>query len=190
MIIAIDVDEVLATLLNPVIDYHNDMYNTSLTREKFQSYNWWETWGGTKEEAIAKFYDFWETDYPNRIRPIEGSIEGVKAIKKKHELIVITSRQLDFEEQTKKWIQQYFPDTFTQVHFTNALPRSGETRRKVEICLETGAEVLIEDNLSQASECAKAGVRVFLFDCPWNQSESLPQNITRVKSWDEIIAAL
>lgn len=72
MIIAIDVDEVLATLLNPVIDYHNDMYNTSLTREKFQSYNWWETWGGTKEEAIAKFYDFWETDYPNRIRPIEG----------------------------------------------------------------------------------------------------------------------
>ena len=48
-------------------------------------------------------------------------------------------------------------------------------------------ELIIEDSLETAEECASSGLRVLLFDCPWNQNSNLPEGIMRVKSWKEIV---
>jgi len=92
MLIAIDLDEVLAEFIDSFIEFHNAVYGTNLTRNNFFSYKFWEAWGGTRKEAINKVYEFHKTPYFKNIKPVEGAIEGVKKIGKKNKLIVITSR--------------------------------------------------------------------------------------------------
>jgi phosphoglycolate phosphatase-like HAD superfamily hydrolase len=44
------------------------------------------------EEAIQKVYDFHDTDYSKKIKPIKGVIEGINSLKKNNDLFIITSR--------------------------------------------------------------------------------------------------
>jgi uncharacterized HAD superfamily protein len=62
-------------------------------------------------------------------------------------------------------------------------------RLKSAMCKELGIQVMIDDHMSVAKDCAEAGIRVLLFDQPWNQGE-LPMGAERVHSWDEIVKKL
>jgi len=60
--------------------------------------------------------------------------------------------------------------------------------KKSDLCLKLGVEVLVDDCLEFAEECADKGIKVLLLDSPWNQTDSLPKNVKRMKNWDEIVA--
>src|SRR3989339_79251 len=71
MLIGIDIDDVLLHFTPALIEYHNHTYKTSLTYDQFKSPNFWEVWGGTKEESRKKVDDFFKTTYfPNSIQKI------------------------------------------------------------------------------------------------------------------------
>jgi len=187
MRIGIDIDEVLADSLSAIINYHNDIYGTELTREQFRSYRFWETWGGTMDEAIQKIYDFHKTPYFANMLPVAGSQAGVQALKDKHDLYIVTSRQNDIIEATKQWVEQYFPNTFTDIHFANHYSQSGSPLTKKTICDAINVDLLIDDSREFAVECLQPDRKVLLYDCPWNQIDGLPEGIKRVYSWPEII---
>ena len=44
-------------------------------------------------------------------------------------------------------------------------------------------DVFVEDRLETALELVDVGIRVFLFNHPWNQVEVLPVNCSRVQMW-------
>lgn len=182
-----DMDEVLADLVTPILDYHNLKYGTNLSREDVYSYNFWEVRGGTREQAIRKVCDFYRSEDFKHIKPVTGSQEVTKLLCERHKLVVITSRPNDIYDETMRWINQYFPDRFLEVHCTNQYTGMDSSKRKSDVCLELKVDVMIEDSLEHAKECASYGVRVLLLDCPWNQSNDLPPRITRVKSWEEIL---
>ena len=116
-----------------------------------------------------------------------GSLKALKTLKEKgHELYVVTGRADKDIEQTELWIETYIPDVFKDVHYANW----ATSRKKSEICKELGIGILIDDNPGIALECANAGIRVFLFDQPWNREQQFPDNVERVSSWDEVIAKL
>jgi uncharacterized HAD superfamily protein len=48
-------------------------------------------------------------------------------------------------------------------------------------------KIFIEDSLKNAFEISSHNIPVILLDKPWNQEENLPENIHRVKDWDEIL---
>lgn len=54
LIIAVDVDEVLAAFIPAVADFHNTVYSTSLCAASFHSYEFDKVWGGSKEESSEK----------------------------------------------------------------------------------------------------------------------------------------
>lgn len=187
MKIAIDIDEVLGQFMKALIDFHNSEYKTNLKLEDFFSYNFWNVWGGTKEEAIEKVYKFHKTDFFKNIKPVTDSQDSVKKLKEDNELFVITSRQNDVIEETKLWIQNNFPNTFSNIYFTNHFSKNGNSKTKKEICDLLDIDILIEDSLEYSLECIKPNRKIFLLDYPWNKSNSLPKEITRVYSWREII---
>jgi uncharacterized HAD superfamily protein len=187
MKIGVDLDDVLADLLNKLVKFHNEKFGTSLTRKDFNNYNLWKVWGGTKEETVQKLYDFYNSDYSKKVGVIDGAKESVNSLKKNHKLVVITSRQNDFIEQTERWVNENFPGVFSGIYFTNYQSRSGKIRTKSEICDKLGIDILIEDSLKFAKDCARPDRKVFLLDRPWNQSSDLPENLTRVFSWKEIL---
>lgn len=188
MIIAIDLDEILADTTPALIRYHNDTYATSYAIEDFVSYEWWNVWGGTREESVRKFMDFVKSPYFQEVGPIVGSEKAIQQLKKEHILHIVTSRQLQLQQETKKWVEKYFPKMFHGLHVTNHAQwaLSGRTRSKIEVCQELGTELLIEDSLVYAKECEEDEIPVLLLDYPWNRGE-IPKNTKRVYSWEEIL---
>lgn len=192
MLIGVDLDEVLAETIQPLLMYHNNKYDTNLSRDQMYSYNFLEVWGGTREESIEKMYDFYASPYFKSIRPIDGSQEGVRRLKEKHELIVVTARPEDIADETMNWLSEYFQDRFSDVYFTNEWVLAGSTwstSSKLDICLRLGVDVLVDDSLANSIQCASSGLTTLLLDCPWNQTDDLPLplGVTRVYSWQEIL---
>lgn len=191
MIIAIDLDEVLADTTPALIRYHNDTYGTSFVFEDFNSYEWWNIWGGTREQSVRKFLDFVKTPYFHEVQPVKGSQEAIKKLKERHTLHIVTSRQIELQAETFAWVNRHFPDVFAGLHIANHAQWaiSGKTRTKVEICRELEASLLIEDSIMYAKECEEENIPVLLLDYPWNK-DVLPSNTKRVKSWKEILQNL
>ena len=180
MLVGIDVDEVLADMNTAIISFHDERYGTNLKKEDFKNYNLWETLKCTKEEEQKRIIEFYRSCYFREMLPVEGAIEGVDALAKRHELIIITSRYAEGKDLTKPWLDKYFPEKFSAVHFTK------DGLKKHELCKMHNVEVLIEDCIEKSIPCAQNGTRIILLDYPWNQYEEIP-GITKVKSWKDII---
>ncbi|OIO41879.1 hypothetical protein COY00_03990 [Candidatus Pacearchaeota archaeon CG_4_10_14_0_2_um_filter_35_33] len=188
MRIAIDLDDVLADSLTTFIEFYNSNHQDKLKYEDFTSYTLNEINGTPKEEENKLLADFDNSPYFQDTKPMLKSQEAVMELSKKHELIIVTSRTLEKEEKTKAWLKKYFPE-ITKVYFTRHNYEASQ-KTKAEICEEIGADILIEDRLKYAKQTAEAGIKVLLFNYPWNQTKNLNSNIQRVKDWDEILTKL
>lgn len=186
MIIGIDLDEVIADSLNSFLEFHNDTYGTSLTRKQFYCYEVWKILGEAPEETIQKFYDFYKTHYFDNVKPVAGSVEGIEKLSKNHKLMVITARPKNISKKTEKWLDKYFTDKFSAIHFTNSYSLQGEEIKKSELCQKLEVDVLIEDSPYNAKECISNKTKIILLDRPWNETEKVKTGISRVYSWKEI----
>lgn len=190
MIIGIDIDGVLADAGAGLVDFHNENYGTNLTFEDMKDYDLTKVWGGTQEEAIEKVNEFYKSEHFKRLKPIEGAKEAVQNLSKNHDLVVITSRHEGISKLTKEWLSEHFPQ-ITEIRLTNEWKNFGKSSEKSKMCQQLLVEVMIEDSLDYAKSCAFCGVKTFLIDCPWNQTEEkLPERVIRVDSWKEILKHL
>ncbi len=192
-IIAVDIDEILAGFIDYFIEYHNLTYKTRVTRDKVFSFDLHEVFEVTKEEIMDRMVKFGQEGHNVRISLVPGAKNGIDALLKKgYELHLVTARPTVIKPETELWINKHFPDKFTDLHnaFNSNIHQEGSKKKKWEICKEIGASVLIEDHLENAIGCAENGIRVYLMDTPWNQTENLPPEVIRVKSWEEITTAL
>lgn len=76
--------------------------------------------------------------------------------------------------------------------FGNHWGLSGRKVRKVELCRQLGAAMLIDDSLHYVREMAEEGMSAVLFDMEgkygWNKDkEELPAGVVRLKSWHEVV---
>lgn len=102
-----------------------------------------------------------------------------------------------------------FAGVFDSIYFCNLYLTYAEqqdliSKPKSAILREINAELLVEDSLEHALECAQVGIPVLLFDREgsygWNhiniegkgQQEAdamiLPRNVTRIKSWKQVVS--
>jgi uncharacterized HAD superfamily protein len=184
MRIGIDFDDVVADSSTAIIEIHNKTHATSFKKDDFRDYLWENIWGGTREDRIKEIDKFLTADQSRTISPIAGSFRAIEELKMKgHELYIITGRGDKHIEQTELWIRNNFPNVFDGIYYTNS-------QMKSETCKNNGVKVLIDDNPEVALECAKDGIRVFIFDQPWNRGCSFPANVERVVSWDEMVGKL
>lgn len=186
MKIAIDVDDVLADFLPTLLLFYNKQYGVNYEKNHFKSYHLWETWGGTREEAIDKVFEFYDAEEFNNIPVIPGAQHVVNELRQNHELVIVTARPEAIREKTESWINRHFPKTFSTVHIANRFSKSGPQTTKAEICEKNGIDMLIDDSLDYALQSVAPHRRILLFDNPWNQHPELPTGITRVHSWEDI----
>ena len=186
MKIWVDLDEVLAQFLVAYLEYQNNTYGTNYKFKDVSDYDVWKVRGGTREQIVEKVYDFHKTPYFANIKPIEWALPVLKRLKKDHELYLITSRQDSVKEQTKLRINKYFPDIFSDLFFVNHFSTEWSQRKKSDVCNEVGIDVMIEDSLIYAEDCAVGERKVLLCNRPWNQAQTISPNIQRVQDRNEI----
>lgn len=188
MTIGVDLDGILAYIIDPILKYHNDTYGTSYTVEDMVDYKLSVIWGCSHPEAISRVLDFYKSPYMDLTKPIEGSIDGISKLSKDHDLIIITSRPRSLDNKTRSWLDKYFPNKFKDIIHTNQVSHEGEDHEtKSSVCLRLNAGILIEDHLDYAYDCIDKGVDVLLLDKTWNQENNLPIGVTRVHDWKEIL---
>lgn len=186
--IAVDIDDVLANTSEHLDKYYNQRFGTNIKLQDHQTYSLNNIWNCTAQEAIEIANDFFKSDYGTSILPFSGSQYAIEELSKKYDLIVITSRMLDFEKLTIDWVNQYFPNKFKEIVITNKMAKNKlPSREKYEICLEKNIDMMIEDNLHYAMQNASHNITTYLMDRPWNQNGQLPSLIKRVYAWNEIL---
>lgn len=188
-VLAVDVDEVIAYFIPALAEFHNEAFGgTVLTAQSFHSYDFCHVWGGTIEDSYVKMDGFYASSHFLNLKPIPHAFETLKKLQDDFELHVVTSRQFAIQDPTLKWVEQHFPNIFTEIHFGNHYSREGKVRSKPEICRDIGAVLLIDDSLQYALHCYKADIPVLLFgEYAWNQRESVCP--TNFESCDVRIAA-
>jgi uncharacterized HAD superfamily protein len=191
MAIGIDCDEVIFPLLPNHCIFLNKKHGINLDWNNFTTYNFWEHYNGTREQAVQDFVEFTSTDEFMRTMPIPGSQEGVGELRKLDELYLITSRTDKLRDKTQEWLDTHFPNLFSRLVFGNAFS-NGEHKKtsKRQLCHENGVGLLLEDHYDYALDVSQ-DIPVLLFDRPWNRkySSENPRNIIRVKSWNQSVAA-
>jgi len=187
MRIGIDIDEVLVDFLTPFLEDHNARYGTAYSSKTFHSFGMHHVMDEDQATIVARIEAFFKTDTYKNLQPIPGAEEAVSELAKNHVLLAISSRNDSIRDFTRQWIKLHFPG-ITEVHFSNHPYVSREAvHSKAELCLLLKLDVLIEDAFEHVLPCAEKGIKVLLFDTPWNQMADLPANITRVHSWPEIV---
>lgn len=189
MNIGIDVDEVLAEMVEAFLEYHNHTYGTNYVKKDMFSYSFHKVLGGTEEETKKKILDFFTTDFFYDLKLVAGAKEGIASLAKNYQLSVITARPHLIRQQTEQLIAKHFPNYFSTITHTNEWHGVGKALRKSEVCTEKNISVMVDDSLKHAIDCASKGIYVLLadFGYPWNQADRLPKNVKRVHSWEEIV---
>lgn len=151
-------------------------------------WNFYEQYGMTREAflkyckgAIQDGWLFTKGD------PVPGCKEGIKALRDAgHVIVYITARASlgdEAKEPTEAWLERHGLRGQATLHF-----RSDKTAIRTDYFLD--------DKLENYDELDAAGVKVYLWDAPWNQdwtetqfgSNRVPRR--RVKSWEEFVNAV
>lgn len=187
MHIGVDMDSVIAEIVNPLIRFHNDVYKTKNKPSDHVMFDLSPIWGCDLDETINRIDEFYRSKYFDLIKPIPGARQAISRLSKNHDLSLITARPYWLETKSIIWLNCYFPNRFKHIHHTNlAHKKSSPHKKKSEVCLDNGVEIMIEDHLEYASDIASVGIPVLLFNQPWNQTKNLPKGVERVYSWKEI----
>jgi uncharacterized HAD superfamily protein len=181
----------------PVLNnFYNKKFGTSFNVGDYKYHDLEKTWGGSKEDAVIIVEEFFQSPDFSEILPIANSPKSVLNLSKKHELFLVTSRPQNIKQRTLEFLQNYFPKEIKKVIHTGQYVSPASSINKFDVCVQEKADVLIEDCLEIAIDCANHGLKTFLLDSSLNQlnrehSEGkIPKNLLRVKSWPEIVERL
>jgi 5'(3')-deoxyribonucleotidase len=185
-VIGLDFDDVLLHCFKDLVRFNNDRYGTKHELHEFTSYQPTELWGCDYTEVMRRVKEFHESDYARKLQPIEGAVEAVTKLATDYDLVIVTMRPPETESFSRELLKQ-FPDVFKHIHFLGSWEGTYGKKNKADICKEAGAALFVDDGLYNAETLSKAGIPVLLFDAPWNQTDTLPDLVTRVRSWEEAL---
>jgi hypothetical protein len=174
--------------------------STPWTPEDFTSYHFNDAWGIDETTAHSTMTRFFSSSHFAEIKPLLGAKEVLLKHKQKFRFIVVTSRNSNLGDQTRKWLNEHFDECFDDVMFGSAYG-PGVRRTKSEMCKEIQAIMLVDDNPYYAAEASPALKTSVLFgDYAWNRETTttskniqLPQNLVRVQDWktlDRVLTTL
>jgi len=129
----------------------------------------------------TEYEQLWQEEVSNgriydRLVPVEGAKVALEHLSEKHNILLISTRKRVLKEMTLKWLRDN-EIPFHELHLVE--------NRKEKIAMMSDCDIVIEDDLEVARMVQQRGVRILLFDYPWNR---IAKAIKRVNSWGEALA--
>ncbi len=185
MKIGLDFDDVTVNTFAQIIDFYNKKFKKNHKKSDFKKHDFSEFWGISQERKNEIIDEWTKSHKPEDLKSIPGAIKSILKLAKKNKFIIITARSAKNSYRVTEWISKNLPKIKIPVmHSADFKKNKGLT--KAQLCKKLKVQILIEDADSIALECADNGTKVLLFDQPWNKLVK-HSNITRVKSWKEIV---
>jgi len=185
MPIGIDLDEVISPLISPHCLFLNKKYGCNLTEADFHTYDFWNHYSVTMEQAVKDFYEFTESEFFQQIEPFAEAKPQLERLAKLDALHVITARQDFLKRVTMDFIQSNFPGVFSKIDFGNFFGKTGKRTEKTELCYRNNIYLLVEDDPKHIVRVAR-DIPVIVFDKPWNRNLEMARNTIRAYNWQDI----
>lgn len=168
MRILIDIDSVLADIMEVWLPRYNHDYNDDLEKEEITD---WEMTKFVKPECGKKIYSYLLQDELYDDMPmVDGALEGVRALERwGHEVFYVTA---GFNLGKFRWMKR------------NGFLGDGYLAdRKYIVCYHKNmisGDLIIDDNVDTVKNYPNGGI---IFDQPWNRGNYM----LRAVGWDEVL---
>lgn len=183
--LAIDFDDVLCETTRAFLDFNKYKYGFEVSYEDV-GVDVYKALGISETEEIKRWSEFFDAPEFCYLIPVVGMIEALQKLKDEYKLIILTARAKEWHAQIPTWIERYVPGIFEEIVFTADLDT--ENKAKGGFCKNRDIYALVDDEPEQVRSCVECGVRVFVFDRPWNKEVS--REAIRIKSFSEIMKYL
>ena len=188
MNIGVDCDGVLTDLSEFIIEYGKKWFRRE--PDDPSGYRATEVFGCSKfnEAMFGARYFF---SYCKNAHPRENSLRVIEGFKRNgHGVYQITARRFAaYKNPLGLFSKKLYTDwirknnySFDGTYFCTERDSNGD---KLRGCKKYNVDIMIDDNPKVSKFLADNGVRVLLFDTPYNK-ELKHENIRRVYSWNEI----
>lgn len=187
MIVACDVDGVIAALHVEWLRRYNAEFNDRLTPDDLTTWNVHEH---VKPECGTAVYRYLtEPDLYDAVLPVPGAQDGVAALRRLgHDVTFVTACTYGMVDQKARWLVRH---SFCQDRNGRGLPHDLIVANRKDVI---AADLLIEDNAATVRAWVEqTGRRAVLLDRPYNRSldAELPSMFWsyahRALDWDELL---
>ena len=156
--LAVDIDEVLVNLLEPMAKWRGVALPT---RPKYK-YLYREIFNCTEEQSQEILHKFYRSRDFLYLKPIRGSQPAMSNYRRVFDkMYIVTGRQDAVREITELWLDRYFPGVFDDVILTNSFTEN--EIKKVDICHALNISLIIDDNIDICNECIESGMDAINF---------------------------
>lgn len=192
-IIAIDIDDVLAASASAFIAFSNKRWGTHLTLDDFGE-DWSKMWSITYDQTIARAREFHDSGLISSYNHYDEALPVLEMLHNRYRLVVLTSRNLRLDQETREWIGSRYPGLFEEIYFSgiydnvdNDSKHRAYHKTKTDSLNAIGAAYLIDDQPKHVIGAAEAGIQAILFgNYSWNTGVTLPSCVERCISWHEV----
>lgn len=188
--IVVDIDDVIAAHAAAFVEYSNKKYGTHLTVNDYQDH-WVEVWKIDEQETEKRALEYHASGHIKTYGTIPDAKEALEKLKDKFRLIILTTRRNSINQLTREWIDKYYPNIFEDIIFSgffDSVTKESIKMTKGELAKKIGADYLIDDQLKHVKAAVEIGIKGLLFgEYSWNSPAVLPENVVRVKNWQEIL---
>lgn len=192
-VIAVDIDDVLSASAQAFIAFSNRKWGTNLGIEDFDE-DWGSMWEISHEQTMARAREFHDSGIISSYDHYDAALPVLQHLQERYSLVVLTSRNLRMDEETKEWINKRYPGLFREVYFSGIYDDVPSDKAqiacrttKAEMLQRIGASYLIDDQPKHVIGAAEIGLHAILFGLyPWNREADLPSGVTRCETWQKI----
>src|SRR5262245_55661977 len=185
LVIAVDIDDVLAEHIEAFVMFSNSKYATDLKPEDYSD-DWSDLWSDGDDEVERRAIEFHSTEIDN-FGAIQEALPVLKALKNDYRLVIVSARRKDTINRSFKWMDKNLYGVFEDVHFVHNWEPNNEVT-KADICKSIKADYFIDDLIRHCNLAAETGIKTILFDrVNWNQPEKIHQGVVRVQNWQEVM---
>lgn len=167
MIVAVDIDDVIISLVPTWLHLYNKDYKDNLSKNDITD---WQIDKFVKPECGINIYNYIEDPrIYDLCKPVENSFEAISILHKQARVIFITSSTIGCAGRKYVWLKKH--------GYIDKLDDYIEAKDKYLI----NYDCLIDDNYANIVHSNKNN---YLFSAPWNLKYNYPK---RINSWREFI---
>lgn len=181
--IALDIDGTLWDLYTPFFKFYNNKFGTDFSITDFD-HDLVDVLGVTQKELTKLFDEFENSEYAEDLPIYEDVNDILFELSQTHYLMCVTAKGAAHRDSVLKRLKSKFPKFDFPIYFSGDYVGAGGGKDK--ICLDIGAEIIIEDSPQNALSCAKVGIKAILLDRSWNRGID-DENMIRAKNWKEVL---
>lgn len=183
LIVGVDVDGVLGEQVPPVLDrIKREGKSTDLVKDKIVEWDFRIDDTDISREIEKALLD---PSFVTSMPLVEGSVSAMRELYKKYHVVIVTSRPIETEQETRDWLKRNF--RFHEFINTRECGKNG-----------LGLNVLVDDNLHNVRKFASSRCYALLFSQPWNleiKDKDLEEllrekHVIRVQNWDEATTSI